>query len=631
VGASAVADRPAGSVQAVLVAEPLPRPRRRPTRRGLAFTSVAVVVLLIAGGATAWAVDSSSNSGYRMGTATRASIGQTTDVIGTIEPVSNANAAFQVAGKVTSVAVTVGQSVTAGQTLANVDPTSLNESVSSAQSTVASDEAKLASDEDSEDASSTTTKSTASTTTTTTTPSKGGGGTDGTGTGTGTGGGGSGTSNSSTAIYLDQQALIADQEKASSDQQQEAADLAQAESACGTTSSGSPGTDGAGTGGPPSNSPDSPTTTSTTTPPSNSDGGTGSTGSTDSSSACLAALQQAASDQQAVSNDQAVVASDESNLAKALAAAETTATPSNQSDSGTSNANSGDTGSGNSADEGTGGTSGAGNGGSANPSASETAAESAAQIASDEAAIDQAQANLIAAEQSLSEATLTSPISGTVASVAITVGDTVSAASTTEVIEIIGTKSFEASGTLTSSQVASIKVGQVASVTIDGRNGAITGTVSQVGPVQSSESGYSYPVVVALPSSATGLFSGSTANLSIRTGGVGDVVVVPTSAVTTVGNSAFVLTLSSGQLTRKVVKIGLVGNIYTQIKSGLKVGQSVVLADYAEVVPSSNNATTGFGGFGGGGGFGGSVNFTGGGGGRFLQRSTSIGGAAVGG
>ena len=87
-----------------------------------------------------------------MGTATCASIGQTTDVIGTIEPVSNANAAFQVAGKVTSVAVTVGQGVTAGQTLANVDPTSLNESVSSAQSTVASDEAKLTSDEDSEDA-----------------------------------------------------------------------------------------------------------------------------------------------------------------------------------------------------------------------------------------------------------------------------------------------------------------------------------------------------------------------------------------------------------------------------------------------------------------------------------------------
>ena len=330
-----------------------------------------------------------------------------------------------------------------------------------------------------------------------------------------------------------------------------------------------------------------------------------------------------------MSNDQSVVAGDESNLAKALAAAETTATPSNQSDGGgTSNANSGDTGSGNSADEGTGGT---GNGGSANQSASETAAESAAQIASDEAAIDQAQANLVAAEQSLSEATLTSPISGTVASVAITVGDTVSAASTTEVIEIIGTKSFEASGTLTSSQVASIKVGQVASVTIDGRNGAITGTVSQVGPVQSSESGYSYPVVVALPSTATGLFSGSTANVSIRTGGVGDVVVVPTSAVTTVGNNAFVLTLSSGELTRKVVKIGLIGNIYTQITSGLKVGQSVVLADYSEAVPSSNNATTGFGGFGGGGGFGGTVNFSGGGGGRIIQRSTSIGGAAVGG
>ena len=61
-------------------------------------------------------------------------------------------------------------------------------------------------------------------------------------------------------------------------------------------------------------------------------------------------------------------------------------------------------------------------------------------------------------------------------------------------------------------------------------------------------------------------------------------------------------------LTRKVIKVGMVGDTYTQVLSGLKDGQSVVLADYAEAVPSSNtdltNALGGGGGFGGG-GFGG--------------------------
>jgi hypothetical protein len=47
----------------------------------------------------------------------------------------------------------------------------------------------------------------------------------------------------------------------------------------------------------------------------------------------------------------------------------------------------------------------------------------------------------------------------------------------------------------------------------------------------------------------------------------------------------------------------MVGDTYTQVLSGLAAGQSVVLADYAAPVPSSNTNT--FGGFGGAGAFGG--------------------------
>ena len=108
------------------------------------------------------------------------------------------------------------------------------------------------------------------------------------------------------------------------------------------------------------------------------------------------------------------------------------------------------------------------------------------------------------AQQSLNETTLTSPIAGTVVSVGINVGDTVSAGSSTEIITIIGTNSYEAEATLDSSQVPSVKVGQTTSVEVDGDNGNLAGSVAQVGPVQSSSSGYSYPVVVALPASAGG-------------------------------------------------------------------------------------------------------------------------------
>jgi multidrug efflux pump subunit AcrA (membrane-fusion protein) len=207
------------------------------------------------------------------------------------------------------------------------------------------------------------------------------------------------------------------------------------------------------------------------------------------------------------------------------------------------------------------------------------------------------------AQQSLTEANLTSPIAGTVVSVGINVGDTVSAGSSTSVIVIIGTHSYEVVGTLSSSQVPSVKIGDSARVQVDGVSGTIAGTVSQVGPAQSGQSGYSFPLVVALPTSTSGLFSGSSANVVVATGALTNVVAVPTSAVQTLGSRSSVEVLSNGTLIRKSIKVGMVGDTYTQVLSGLAAGQSVVLADYAAPVPSSNTNT--FGGFGGAGAFGG--------------------------
>jgi hypothetical protein len=138
---------------------------------------------------------------------------------------------------------------------------------------------------------------------------------------------------------------------------------------------------------------------------------------------------------------------------------------------------------------------------------------------------------------------------------------------------------------------------------VDGVDGDLHGTVSQVGPVQSTSNGYTYPVIVALPSSDSGFYAGSSANVVISTGAVSRVVAVPTSAVETLGSRSYVLELSKGELTRKFVKIGMVGTTYTQVVSGLALGESVVLVDYGQPVPSSNtNSLGGLGSFLGGGG-----------------------------
>ena len=102
----------------------------------------------------AWAEVGNGSAGYRMATVTRADIGTTLGVVGNVEPVSDAAASFQVAGQVATVTATPGQVVSAGQTLGTLDTTALSESVSSAQSTVAADQAKLVEDEESQTSSS---------------------------------------------------------------------------------------------------------------------------------------------------------------------------------------------------------------------------------------------------------------------------------------------------------------------------------------------------------------------------------------------------------------------------------------------------------------------------------------------
>ena len=578
----------------------------RAGHRRAVLIGALVTVVVLGGGVAAWAEVGGSGAGYRMATVTRADIGTTLDVVGTVDPVADASAAFQVEGQVATITVTPGQAVTAGQTLGTLETTALSESVSSAQSTVAADEAKLVEDEESQATSTTTTttpsagktqtSTPSSTTTTTTTPTR------------------STTGGQSATVTADQGTLTADQSTLSKDQNKEAADLSQAQSDCTTAN------------------------TSTTT----------------GQATCESALQTVSTDEQRVSKDQTAVSKDETALGQALEAESSGGTPGTTgtgtgtgtgggpgshavSDTGnsgtgaTTDAATTATGSTGGATTGTGATGGASNGVGATGGAGSSGADADTpqQIASDQAAIDSAEADLTNAEQSLNETTLTSPISGTVVSVDIAPGDTVSADSSTDVITIIGTKSFEVQGTLDSSQVPSVKVGQAATVEVDGVNGSLQGTVAQVGPVQSSDGEYTYPVVVSLPSNSQGLFTGSTSNVVIDTGSVSNVVAVPTSAVETTGDFSYVLQLDKGILARKVVKIGMIGDTYTQIVTGLKDGESVVLADYAEAVPSSNTDLTtalgggaGFGGFGGG-GFGG---FGGAGGATFRVSPAGAGG-----
>lgn len=269
---------------------------------------------------------------------------------------------------------------------------------------------------------------------------------------------------------------------------------------------------------------------------------------------------------------------------------------------------------------------------------------SSAAIKSAKAQVTSAEAALTTAEKNLDEATLTSPIEGTIASVDVEVGDTVagssssssssskssssssssgssssssSSSSSTQFV-VISTAKWKVEGSVGASDLSSLKAGQSAVVTTDATTSELKGTVSSVGIVATSTSDGSatFPVVINLSGTHNDLYSGTTASATITTGTYKNVLTVPTAAIKTENSKTVVTKVANGTNTTTEVQVGTVFGNYTQIKSGLSEGDAVLISFTRPTSTStSSSGSQGQGGFGGGsilGGGGGS--FSGGGG-----------------
>ncbi|MBE7163247.1 MAG: efflux RND transporter periplasmic adaptor subunit, partial [Williamsia herbipolensis] len=241
----------------------------------------------------------------------------------------------------------------------------------------------------------------------------------------------------------------------------------------------------------------------------------------------------------------------------------------------------------------------------------------AAQIAADVKTIDADLAALAVARHDLHFATLTSPISGTVAEVDIKAGDTVSASNSSQAITVVGKGALSIDLTVSLADVDLVKVGDGAKITVDGHTKPLVGTVTVVGATNTSSSTGSsstYAVTVELDRINTSLLDGMGATAAIEVGHTADALSVPLSAVHTTGTSSTVQVYDNGTVTSKQVELGVEGASRVQITSGLTAGDQVVLANIDEAIPSSNDdSSTGFGGSGLTGGLTGGLGGSGGG------------------
>ena len=108
---------------------------------------IGIALVLVAAALIAWQSTGGSSPVYRTATVGTGTVEATLDAVGTITPANQASLNFNVSGTVSAVDVSVGQTVTAGQTLASLNIADLNATVVSAQATLAAAQATLASAE----------------------------------------------------------------------------------------------------------------------------------------------------------------------------------------------------------------------------------------------------------------------------------------------------------------------------------------------------------------------------------------------------------------------------------------------------------------------------------------------------
>jgi HlyD family secretion protein len=192
--------------------------------------------------------------------------------------------------------------------------------------------------------------------------------------------------------------------------------------------------------------------------------------------------------------------------------------------------------------------------------------------------LNNARLTLTEAERSLAGATLKAPAAGKVLSVSGAVGSRVSAGS--GFIVLGGVRDVAITAHFTEADIASLKLKQSATVTIaDGDAQEYPGTVTQIDPV-GTVSGrlVKYGATVTFTDPPTTLLLGQTVNVIVTTSAVTGVIYVPSAAVTGVHGNEGTVTVrtSAGEATRPV-ELGLRGDLYTEIKSGLVEGDVVLL------------------------------------------------------
>jgi len=231
----------------------------------------------------------------------------------------------------------------------------------------------------------------------------------------------------------------------------------------------------------------------------------------------------------------------------------------------------------------------------------------AAQVASARAQIAQATAELSSAQLDLSRTTIVAPASGVIINKLVEPGTTVAASfQTPNLFEIAAdTTRMQVEASVDEADIGQVRDGQAVRFTVDSYPGeTFAAVVRQIRKAATeTQNVVSYLVILDVDNKDGKLLPGMTANVEIITGIVRNVVRAPTTALRFRPKTGdrpkdkapppgtplvFVASANPYKPERRLVKLGLQGEDFVEIRSGLKPGDKIIVRSKSTVKKAVN-------------------------------------------
>lgn len=220
-------------------------------------------------------------------------------------------------------------------------------------------------------------------------------------------------------------------------------------------------------------------------------------------------------------------------------------------------------------------------------------------------AVQQKEDALTSAKETLADYSIRAPFAGVIASVDIQKGDSISNGT---IAATLITKQRIAEISLNEVDAAKIKIGQKVTLTFDAvEDLTLTGEVSEVNTLGTVSQGVvSYTIKIAFDTQDERIKPGMSTSATIITEIKQDILIIPSSAIKTLGNSSYVelpdeslpanYNVTTGVILtqtprQQTIETGIANDTTTEVKSGLNEGDTII-ARTITTSGSANNTTS---------------------------------------